>query len=60
MFFFRQHGYQILKNGRAIGPSIPIDKRRTSIHDLEVGNRYSLQVVPLTNQSGGTLFQTGE
>ncbi|CAF1293197.1 unnamed protein product [Rotaria sordida] len=53
-------GYQILKNGRAIGPSIPIDKRRTSIHDLEVGNRYSLQVVPLTNQSGGTLFQTGE
>jgi hypothetical protein len=39
---------------------MPIDKRRASIHDLEIGNRYSLQVVPITNQFGGTLFQTGE
>jgi hypothetical protein len=53
-------GYQILKNGRAIGKSIPVDKRRASIHDLELGNRYSLQVVPITNQPDGTLFRTGE
>ncbi|CAF3704714.1 unnamed protein product [Rotaria sp. Silwood1] len=31
-----------------------------SIHDLEVGNQYLLQVVPLTNQSGSIPFQTGE
>ncbi|CAF1524841.1 unnamed protein product [Rotaria sp. Silwood1] len=53
-------GYQILKNDRAIGPSISLDKRRVSIHDLEVGNQYLLQVVPLTNQSGSIPFQTGE
>ncbi|UJR13408.1 hypothetical protein I4U23_000423 [Adineta vaga] len=44
-------GYQILKNGRPIGKPIPVDQRRASIHDLEVGNRYSLQVIPVTNQS---------
>ncbi|CAF0725940.1 unnamed protein product [Rotaria sordida] len=53
-------GYQILKNGRAIGKSLSTDKRRVSINDLELGNRYSLQVVPISDQPGGTLLHTGE
>ncbi|CAF4237631.1 unnamed protein product [Rotaria socialis] len=53
-------GYQILKNGRAISKTIPIDKRRASIHDLDIGNRYSLQIVPITNQLGCNPFQLGE
>ncbi|CAF0920401.1 unnamed protein product [Adineta ricciae] len=46
-------GYQILKNGRPIGQPIPINNRRASIHDLKVGNRYTLQVVPIMAGSHG-------
>ncbi|CAF0883109.1 unnamed protein product [Adineta steineri] len=53
-------GYQILKNGRSIGKSIPLDQRRASIKDLELGSRYAFQVVPITDQPGGTLFRKGE
>lgn len=49
-----------MKNGRAIGKSVPLDKRRASINDLEIGARYSLQVVPITDQPGGIIFRTGE
>ncbi|CAF2333699.1 unnamed protein product [Rotaria sp. Silwood2] len=53
-------GYKILKNGRTIGKSLSVDKRRASINDLEPGNRYSLQVVPITDQPGGIGLRTGE
>ena len=53
-------GYQLLKNGRAIGKSIPANQRRTSVNDLNVGNRYSFQVVPITDQPGGTAIRSGE
>ncbi|CAF0740560.1 unnamed protein product, partial [Didymodactylos carnosus] len=53
-------GYQILKNGKAIGKQLPIEKNRASITDLEVGNRYSLQVVPLTDHPSGNAFRIGE
>ncbi|CAF1469981.1 unnamed protein product, partial [Adineta ricciae] len=53
-------GYQILNNGRSIGKALPVDRRRASISDLEPGQRYSLQVVPITDQPGGVLFRKGE
>ncbi|CAF3616975.1 unnamed protein product [Adineta steineri] len=48
-------GYQILKNGQPIGKPIPVDQRRASIHDLVVGNRYSLQVVSIRQHSDSFL-----
>ncbi|UJR33951.1 hypothetical protein I4U23_021369 [Adineta vaga] len=53
-------GYQILKDGRSIGKALPVNKRRTSIHELDEGNRYAIQVVPITDQPGGILFRKGE
>ncbi|CAF4781036.1 unnamed protein product, partial [Rotaria magnacalcarata] len=35
---------------------MPIDKRRASIHDLDIGSRCSLQIVPITNQLGCNPF----
>lgn len=49
-----------MKNGRALGKPIPADKRRASIHELEIGHRYALQIVPITNQVGCNPFQIGE
>ena len=53
-------GYQILKNGRAIGKQLPVDTRRATINDLEIGHRYSIQIVSISDQSGGTLIRPGE
>ena len=44
-------GYQVLRNGRAVGKVIPVDQRRAAIRGLQLGNHYSLQVVPLTRLS---------
>ena len=41
----------MLRNGRAVGKVIPLDQRRAAIHGLQVGNHYSLQVVPMTHLS---------
>ena len=49
-----------MSNGRSIGKALPVDRRRASINDLEPGQRYSLQVVPITDQPGGVLFRKGE
>lgn len=44
-------GYQIFQNGQPIGKQIPPDERRASIRDLEVGGRYTFDVVPVTTKS---------
>ncbi|CAM4854988.1 unnamed protein product [Rotaria socialis] len=56
----RLTGYEILKNGRSLGKSLSTDKQRVLINDLEIGNRYSFQVVPITNQPGGILLRKGD
>lgn len=53
-------GYQVLKDGRAIGKQLPVDKREMLIGDLDLGNRYSIQILPITDQPGGTLIRLGE
>ena len=49
-----------MKDDRAIGKTLSRDQRFATITGLELGNRYSIQVLPLTNQPGGTPLRTGE
>lgn len=49
-----------MKNNRAIGKTLSRDQRTTTINDLDIGNRYSIQILPVTDQPGGTALRTGE
>lgn len=49
-----------MKDGRAVGKTLSTDKRSVTIGDLDIGNRYSFQVVPITDQPGGIQLREGD
>lgn len=49
-----------MKDGRAVGKTLPTDKRSVTIGNLDIGNRYSFQVVPITDQPGGIHLRDGD
>ena len=49
-----------MKDGRAVGKTLSTDKRSVTIGDLDIGNRYSFQVVPITDQPVGIQLREGD
>lgn len=50
----------MLKDGRVYGKLLGLNERQLFINDLKMGNRYSLQILPITDQPGAQHLRTGE
>jgi hypothetical protein len=56
---FLFQGYQILKNGKLYGSTVPPDVQSLRIKDVELGEKISLQLVALTEHPVGRQGRDG-